>query len=398
MFKGAIRYYLNSYKGLSKELWLLAFVNLINRCGTMVVPFLSLYLTTKLGYSIQQAGFVAGLYGVGAMLGSLAGGYFTDVTGFRKVQIYTLFFGGILFLVLGQLKVYWMIAVCNFTLGMINEAFRPANSAAMATYSTDENRIRSFTLMRLSFNLGWAIGAGLAGFLAHISYQYLFWVDGITNILSAVAIIYFLPDVKQENKLTVHKNPLKGIFQVFKDLDFTRFTLISVLYLSCFCQLFSNLPVYFKQVLKLNESQIGILSSWNGLMIVFIEMTVIFWIEKNWSRQRAVTIGVLMHVIAYLTAVVFHLDFFGAWVMMSFITLAEMFSFSVLFNYWVSRTTDSTRGQYAGIWTMTWAFSSSLGPFGGSWIAEQYGFTVLWSIVAGISLTAAFLYNRLITD
>lgn len=398
MLRGAVRYYLNSYKGLSKELWLLAFVNLINRCGTMVVPFLSLYLTTQLGYSIKQAGFVAGLYGIGAMLGSLAGGYLTDRSGFRNVQIYTLLFGGLLFLVLGQLKVYWMIALCNFTLGMINEAFRPANSAAMATYSTDENRIRSFTLMRLSFNLGWAIGAGLAGFLAHISYQYLFWVDGITNILSAIAIIFYLPKHTKTTTNSISKNPLKGIFHVFKDTDFTKFTLISILYLSCFCQLFSNLPVYFKRDVHLNESQIGILSSWNGLMIVLIEMTVIFWIEKNWSKQRAVTIGVIMHVAAYLLAAVFSLDFFGGWVMMSFITLAEMFSFSVLFNYWVSRTSEANRGQYAGIWTMTWAFSSSLGPFGGAWIAEQYGFTVLWSIVAAISLIAAFLYNRLITD
>lgn len=398
MLRGAVRYYLNSYKGLSKELWLLSLVNLINRCGTMVVPFLSLYLTTQLGYSLKQAGLVAGLYGVGAMFGSLAGGYFTDRIGFRQVQIITLLFGGILFLVLGQLKVYSLICICNFFLGMINEAFRPANSAAMGMYSTEDNRIRSFTLMRLSFNLGWALGSAIAGFLAHINYHYLFWVDGGTNILAAFFVFFLLPKHESEQQQTTHKNPLKGIVEIFKDKDFVRFTFISILFLSCFCQLFSNLPVYFKCDVHLNESQIGILSSWNGLMIVLIEMTVIFWIEKNWSKQRAVTIGVLMHVIAYSIAAFFQLNFLGSFVMMSFITLAEMFSFSVLFNYWISRTTDSNRGQYAGIWTMTWAFSSSLGPFAGAVIADQYGFNVLWGIIAIISFIAGYFYFRLVKN
>ena len=104
------------------------------------------------------------LWGIGAFIGSYFGGRFTDKIGFYKIQLFSLFFGGIGFIILGQLQNYYAICVATFLLAMVNEAFRPANSAAMGKFSTDENRMRSFTLMRLSFNLGWAVGAGIGGF------------------------------------------------------------------------------------------------------------------------------------------------------------------------------------------------------------------------------------------
>ena len=58
MITKAAKYYVNTFKGLSKEIWLLAFVNLVNRCGTMVGAFLMIYLTTQIGCTLSQAGIV----------------------------------------------------------------------------------------------------------------------------------------------------------------------------------------------------------------------------------------------------------------------------------------------------------------------------------------------------
>ncbi|HKB43628.1 MAG TPA: hypothetical protein VKC90_04540, partial [Chitinophagaceae bacterium] len=67
--------YRNAYSGLSKSTWLLSLIMLINRSGTMVVPFMTLYLTSaKIGYSVGQAGFVFGLFGLGAFSGAYIGG------------------------------------------------------------------------------------------------------------------------------------------------------------------------------------------------------------------------------------------------------------------------------------------------------------------------------------
>lgn len=397
MFANAVRFYFNSYKGLNRDIWLLAVVNLINRCGTMVIPFLMLYLTSQLGVSLSKAGVVMSLWGVGAFIGSYIGGKLTDRIGFHKIQLFSLFAGGVGFIILGQLKSYYAICIFTFILAMINEAFRPANSAAMGKYSNEENRMRSFTLMRLSFNLGWALGAGLGGFVAHQSYQLLFWIDGITNILAAIMLWWLLPDKYSAEQAAKHKEiPVK--VSVWSDKVFVRFILISVIYLGCFVQLFTNLPVYFKNELQLDENYIGYLSSWNGILIVIAEMALIYWMERNWSQQRAIVVGVLFHVLAYLMLVLFKLSFVGAVVMITFITLSEMFSFSVLVNFWMKRTDDTNRGQYAAIWTMVWATSQTAGPFLGSLVAEYGGFTLLWSLVAALSLLSTILYARLVRN
>ena len=150
MFQATIRTYKNAYSGLSRETWLLSLIMLINRSGTMVIPFMTLYLTSpEMGYSISKAGIVFGLFGAGAFSGAWFGGRLTDKIGFYPVQWVTLLGGGILFIVLGQMKTYPLICVFTFLLSFVNESFRPANSTAIAFYSKESNRTRSYALNRL---------------------------------------------------------------------------------------------------------------------------------------------------------------------------------------------------------------------------------------------------------
>ena len=160
----------------------------------MVVPFMSIYLTSpSMGYSIAQAGIVMGLFGLGAVAGGFLGGKITDKLGYYPVQVGTLVGGGIFFILLGQMKSYPFICVFSFLLSMINEAFRPANATAVATYSNETNRTRSYALNRLAINLGWAVGGATGGYIASVNYELLFWVDGLTNIFAALLLLYFLP-------------------------------------------------------------------------------------------------------------------------------------------------------------------------------------------------------------
>src|SRR6185369_12195407 len=102
----------------------------------------------------------------------------------------TLTGGGILFIVLGLMQTFPLICLFTFLLSFVNEAFRPANSTAIASYSKEENRTRSYSLNRLAINLGWAVGSALGGVLATIRFELLFWVDGLTNITAALLMWY----------------------------------------------------------------------------------------------------------------------------------------------------------------------------------------------------------------
>ncbi len=166
----------------------------------MVVPFMTLYLTQTMHYSIGKAGIIMALFGAGAVCGGLLGGRLTDKVGFYNIQIYALVCGGIMFIVLGQMQSFPLIACCSFLLSTVNDAFRPANAAAIAQYSKQENRTRSYAVNRLSINIGWAVGGALGGFIASHNYHLLFWIDGLTNISAAILLRLVLSPRK--NSLT----------------------------------------------------------------------------------------------------------------------------------------------------------------------------------------------------
>lgn len=198
MLSATAKIYKNAYSGLSRQTWLLSLVMLINRSGTMVVGFMSLYVVNGLGWKMSQAGVVMACFGAGSIVGAYFGGKITDKFGFYKLQVAALASGGLMFIIVGYLKSYIPLCIGTFVLSLCNESFRPANSTAIAHYSTVQNRTRSYSLNRLAINLGWAVGGALGGFLAEYNYSVLFWVDGCTNIAAAGLMLLLLPPIKKQ--------------------------------------------------------------------------------------------------------------------------------------------------------------------------------------------------------
>jgi len=391
MFARTVSLYKNAYSGLSPSTWWLSLVMLVNRSGTMVVPFMSIYLTSPvMGYSIVQAGIVMGLFGLGAIAGGFFGGRITDRTGHYPVQIATLIGGGILFIVLGQMKSYPLICLFSFLLSMVNEAFRPANATAIAIYSNENNRTRSYSLNRLAINLGWAVGGAAGGFIASINYELLFWVDGLTNIGAALLLMYFLPASSNHFKPVTTTEHRKPSLSAYHDKFYIFFILLTALFAICFFQMFSTLTVYYKKDLHFSESYIGLLMAVNGLVIAFIEMVIVFMVEGKRKNTFYISFGVFLCGLSYLMLNLFYITHLLAVVMILLITFGEMFSMPFMNAFWISRSAAHNRGQYAGLYTIAWASAQTCGPLFGSLIADQWGFDTLWWMVGTLCVTTAF--------
>jgi predicted MFS family arabinose efflux permease len=368
---------------------------LINRSGTMVVPFMSLYLTSSgMGYSIGKAGFVYGLFGAGAFTGAWLGGKLTDRIGFYPVQLITLTGGGLFFILLGQMKSFPAICVVSFFLSFINEAFRPANSTAIAFYSKEENRTRSYSLNRLAINMGWAIGSAVGGLIAKYNYELLFWVDGITNIGAALLMLAFVKPV--DYKPAPHKKtPANAKQSALHDSVYMWFLVLATLFATCFFQLFTNLSVHYKLNLHFSEPFIGLLMATNGLIIVVIEMVIVYKLEGRQKNTVYIIMGTLLMAMAYCMLNVFLITALMAFVMIILITFAEMLAMPFMNSYWIGRSKPHNRGQYAALYTMAWSAAQTFGPMSGAQVAEHYGFNWLWWIVSGLSLVAAAGFMRL---
>jgi predicted MFS family arabinose efflux permease len=399
MLNATVNLYRNAYTGLTRRMWLLAVVMLINRSGTMVLAFMTLYIN-HIGYSTKLAGLVVAVYGIGSLAGAFLGGKISDRFGFYYTQFFSLFCGGILFITLGQMKTYVSICVCTFFLSMVNESFRPANATAIAHYSTPQNRTQAFSIVRLAINLGWGIGGALGGFLASVNYHLLFWVDGFTNISAALLLLWLLPKVT----LSQQQNLSKSIGQKVKakpahaDKTFLYFIGLQVLFAICFFQLFTTIPLYFKDGLHINEFWIGILMAMNGLIIALFEMVIVFKLEGRRPYLRLMAYGTLIMAAAFfILNLPFMHGFIVAALTMMLITIAEMVAMPFMNSYYISRSTEGNRGQYAAFYTMAWSAAQVIGSTGGTQIAYAAGFDNLWWIIGVICLLTAFGYHKLYT-
>src|SRR5260221_4988968 len=395
MLARTISLYQNAYSGLSRSTWLLSLVMLVNRSGTMVLPFMTIYLTQpSVGYSIGQAGIVMGIFGFGAVCGGFIGGRLTDRFGFQRIQWVTLAGGGLLFMVLGQMKSYPLICVCTFLLSLVNEAFRPANSTAIAHYSKEENRTRSYSLNRLAVNLGWAVGGALGGFLASINYHLLFWVDGCTNILAALLLLKLMPRSKVAKTINIPEET-ETRASAYKDKEYLLFILLATLFSMCFFQFFIMQPVFYKIQWHFNESLIGFLLALNGVLIAVVEMVLIHNLEGKRNILIYISTGILMGAVGFVSLNLVPPTAIAAILIVVLITFSEMLCMPFMNSFWIYRTTIHNRGEYAALYSMSWSASQVIAPFVGGYVISYGGFTLLWWVLGVVSLISSAGYASL---
>ena len=378
MLQASLNLYRSAYSGLSRQMWWLALVMFINRSGTMVIPFLTVYLTSK-GYSIAQAGYVMACFGCGSILGGYIGGRLTDKLGHYYVQVFSLMLNGILFIVLGQMHTLFQFMICIFVLSSLGESFRPANSAAIAAYSNENNRTRCYSLNRLAINVGFAIGPAIGGLLASINYQLLFWVDGLTCIIASFFLYFLFAESRGKviRQKSLHEK-MKAT-SAYKDKIFLFGMFCIFLVGLCFFQVFNMLTVYYKQELHLKENIIGAVLALNGLIIAFVEMVLVYKLE---NRKKAVVYMMSGSFLIGASFLLLNISHAFAFVLlqMAIVTLGEMLLFPFMNSFWVNRSNEHNRGQYAAVYIMSFSAAIVLAPTFASQVAMWLGFPVLWVI------------------
>jgi len=392
MIKAAFNKYIDNFRGFSREIWILAFVTFINRAGTMVLPFLSKYLKEDLHFSYGQVGWIMVSFGVGSMLGSWLGGKLTDKIGFYRIMIFSLLVSGLMFFGLQLITSFYGLCIGMFLIMLVADMFRPAMFVSLGAYSKPENRVRSLTLVRLAINLGFAAGPALGGLIIMgIGYKGLFWIDGITCILS---ILIFAGLVKEKKKSPYidKKNPDDVLVSsVFKDKPFWVFLTITLISGILFFQLFTTIPLYHKEQFNLTEFQTGLLLTLNGVLVFFLEMPLVSYIErKKINKIKIISYGSIAMAISMF------LMLFNNWpgiliVMMLFMTAGEMFAFPFSNSFAMSRAPKGHEGRYMAIFTMSYSFAHILSAKTGMEIIGNFGYQTNWIVMGTLGLIAVYL-------
>lgn len=393
------RFYLENFRGLSQEIWLLSLVTFVNRAGAMVIPFLSLYLVKDRGFSLPEVGWIMSCYGLGSLLGTWVGGKLTDKIGFYKVILISLFFGGLGFISLQILESFWGFCLGIFIVIFVVDGYRPAIFVACDAYSKPENITRGITLIRLAINLGYSIGPLVGGIIiAGIGYGWLFWIDGLTCMLAAVLLFWLLkPKVlnEEEKKDALVKEGLP----MYKNKLYLLLIFIMIWIGIIFVQYFSLVPLFYKDVHFLSEDIIGSLIFLNGIIIVVFEMPLVGWLErKKISKSMATFLGTIFLASSFL---VLNLsDWVGVLVIgMVLMTIGEMIESPFSNALALSMAPKGRKGNYMGLYSMSFSIAHIFGHNGGMNLVDKFSYQTTWYIffitLLIISLLILILLNRL---
>ena len=387
--------YINTFKGLSREAWMLSIVMLINRSGSMVLPFLGVYMTDHLKFSLENAGIVLSFYGIGSVLGSWLGGFLTDKFGEYYIQSWSLFLSAPIFIIMPFFSSVDMMALLIFLQSAISDTFRPANSVAITKYARPENLTKAFSLNRMAINLGFSIGPALGGILSGISYNFLFIVNGIGAVTAGIIYVIFF---RRRNKIFREKKklePTKTIEKTvtkspYKDYPFLLYSFLCAVFAVCFFQFFNTIPLFYKDVAKLDQSTIGFILGYSGFIIVLLEMPLVSLAERVLKIPQILSIGIIMSGVSYL------LLLFGSNIpllllSMSILSIAEIWVLPFMSTVTALRAERGNKGAYMGLNGIAFSFSFIFTPFLGTYVVSHFGFDSLWIGSFAILLVTAFL-------
>jgi MFS family permease len=389
--------YRRTFDGLPRPAWLLAAVLLINTSGTMVVFFMALYLTHHLGWPAERAGLGMSGYGAGMLAGTLAGGLLSDRLGAYRVQRLSLTGAGLLLIAIAFLRSLPAVLGSIVAWGFFASALFPSNAAAMAAVCPPEVRARGFVLNRLAANLGATIGPLAGGFLAQHDYRLLFWVDGATCLLAALAALWLFPASRPEAHAAAQAPGPQADARWWDDRIFLGLLAITTGTSLVISQIFSTYGMYLKNG-GLNEARIGGLIAINTGLIVIAQMPLVHATER-FSRTRLTAAGALLLGAGFAsTALASSIPYLAVTVVVW--TFGEMLTLPLLTTLVSLRASAASQGQYQGLFAMSYSLGTTFGPVFGTWVYAAAGGPTLWAsvgcaggVVAAGMLLLSFEWN-----
>ncbi len=401
---------MRTYLTLPRTVHVLCLGVLINRAGTLLVPFLTLYLKGRLGLDVETATRVMGAYGAGALLAAVLGGHLADHFGRKRVMMGSLLGGAAVLAVFPRLDTAWEVAGGLFVFALVGEMYRPATQAMIADLVAPARRPQAYALMYVAVNLGFTIAPVLGGLLAAASFRWLCWVDALTATAYAVLLRLAVRETRPggmpagghpdpggrilDPQADPHAGPSAdprvgtraALRAIAGDGTMLAFCAGIVLVGLSFMQINSTFPLYLAQ-LGIGAKPYGRILAVNGLMITLLQLPFSALVSR-WRRDLVmVASGLVLGLGFYLNIFARTPWQFAAVVVVW--TLGEMLNAVFAPTIVSDLAPPALRGRYMGVFTMSFSSAAMFGaPLGGLVLARGGG-RALWTAVLLLGLGAA---------
>lgn len=348
---------LSDLRALPRPVWVLALGVFINRFGTFVIPFLTLYLT-KAGYSAGDIWKTFGALAVGGVTSAILGGWLADRIGRRNTMSIALSCAAFSMLGLWQADSLSEYIAAAFFVGLSHGAYHPAASSLLADLVPPERRVIAFGLTRFAINLGFGCGMAAGGFLAEISYDLLFIGDAITAGIYAAVSFFLLPH-GLKNESGVASRWLPALASIWANKRFVAMFFSSLFGVFLFFHWGGAVALLIKD-LGYPERVYGMLMAFNGFLITVAELPLSHWVRRFDARQ-VIGIGFFLCGLGVACC-----GFATGWIWIAvalvIFTIGEMISMPVSGAYVSELAPEDMRGRYNGVIGLTWHFGHAVAP------------------------------------
>jgi len=388
----------NPWRGvgsLPAAVWLVFATTLVNRAGTMVVPFMVLYVTRYLGVRPALGGLALTVYGVGGFVSGPIAGRLCDRFGSFAVLRGSLLVSGLILLIFPVAKHFETFLAITLAWSLVAESVRPASLAALTTSVRPEHRKAAVAVFRLAINLGMSVGPAVGGFLAAASFPLLFVVDGASALAAGLVLTVLLawrppPLVEPSSRdaAPLEDRRRVGVLRDRRAVVFlTGFFLMAVV----FYQHEGAMPLFLVRDLHYRESFYGLLFALNTVLIIIAEVPLNLAMA-GWSYRWTLVLGATLYAVGFGSMAVLHskVGLLGAAVVWTF---GEMIALPTSGAYIADIAPPGRSGEYAGVYASMFSLAILVGPWAGTIALEQFGGTALWCGVLVVGLLGAVVFS-----
>ena len=383
------------YEEYPRKFWVLIGVYFIDRVGgSLIYPFLSLYITGKFGVSMTQVGVMLAIHSVSAFIGNLLGGALTDRFGRKSMLIVGLVSSASVSLSMGLVQDWTIFYLLVSLTGFLSHIGDPAASAMMADILPIEKRTDGYGVLRVAVNLAVTIGPAIGGLMAGVSYLLLFVMDCVVSGIAALIVFVALPETKPEipeGEIQASMlQTIQGYGIVFKDrlllviITLTMFT--AIVYL----QINSSLSVYLRDLHGISAQQFGYILSLNAIMVVVMQFSITKQVKK-FQPLWMMALGNVLYAGGF--AMYGFVSGYPAFLFaMVIVTLGEMVIAPVIQTVVAFIAPHDMRGRYMAAFQIGRQSAAAIGPLIAGVILDHYNPNWLWYSGGLICVTVAAGY------
>ena len=385
---------LNQYRGLRREIYVLAFGRMVTSLGSMIWPVMTMILSRKLGLSATEISYFFVGSSVIMLPASLIGGRLADRVNKKWLIVFCDGVSIICYLICAVIPLGIGTILLFVLAGALQSVEYPAYDALFADLSTTMDRERAYSLDYLGNNLGLVLSPTIAGLLFKNYLWLSFLISGVSIALSTVLIATRVKDITpvedhSEEAEYQKKKDGASVFAIFRENPLLLiYLLCGTLYSAAYGEYNFIMPLDMAAVHgDMGAVIFGTVSSLNCITVVIFTPIITKLVVKMRDTGKMLT-GRLLVFAGYMVFLLLLGFVPGYYLAMLVFTWGEIFD--VLSNgpYISTRIPSSHRGRINGLMSVVYTVVTGGVDLAVGRLYDRSGSTWTWVLILAVTLAS----------